>query len=204
MTNLDKHIKKQRHYFGNKVPSSRSYGFSSSHVLMWKFNYKENWVQKNWCFWTMVLEKTLESLLGCKETQLVKSKGNQSWIFIGRTDAEAKTSILWHLMWRTDSLEKPWFWERSKAEGEGDNREWDVWMPSLTQWTCVWVGFRSWWWTGKHGVLQSMGLQKVDTTEQLNWTERILFGNSIFFMTMFFSVLIFFHINSIIKRPGKH
>ena len=88
-------IKKQRHYFANKVPSSQSYGFSSSHVKMWELDYKESWAPKNWCFWTVVLEKTLESLLDCKEIQPVHPKGNQSWTFIGRIDAEAETLILW-------------------------------------------------------------------------------------------------------------
>ena len=89
------HIKKQRHYFANKDLSSLSYGFSSSHVWMWDLDYKESWVLKNWCFWTVVLEKTLESPLDCKEIQPVHPKGNQSWIFIGRTDAEAETLIFW-------------------------------------------------------------------------------------------------------------
>ena len=88
------HIKKQRHYFANKGPSSQNYGFSSSHVWMWELEYKESWVLKNWCVWSVVL-KRLESPLDCKEIQLVTPKGNQSWIFIGRTDAEAETSILW-------------------------------------------------------------------------------------------------------------
>ena len=88
------YIKKQRHYFANKGPSSQSYGFSSSLVWMWELDYKENWVPKNWCFWTVVLEKTLESSLNCKEIQPVHPKGNQSWIFIGRTDVEAETPIL--------------------------------------------------------------------------------------------------------------
>ena len=89
------HIKKQRHYFANKGPSSQSYGFSSSHVWMWNLDYKESWATKIWCFWTVVLEKTLESPLDCKEIKPVHPKGNQSWIFIGRTDAEAKTPTLW-------------------------------------------------------------------------------------------------------------
>ena len=89
------HIKKQRHYFANKDLSSQSYGFSSNHVWMWELDYKKGWVQKNWCFWTVVLEKTLESPLDCEEIQPVHPKGNQSWIFIGRTDAEAETPILW-------------------------------------------------------------------------------------------------------------
>ena len=89
------HIKKQRHYFANKGPSSQGYDFCSSHLWMWELGYKESWVQKNWCFWTAVLEKTLESPLDCKEIKPVNPKGNQSWIFIGRTDAEAETPILW-------------------------------------------------------------------------------------------------------------
>ena len=89
------HIKRQRHYFVNKGPSSQDYGFSSSHVWMWELDYKENWALKNWCFWTVVLEKTLKSPLDCKEIQPVHPKWNQSWIFIGRTDVEAETPILW-------------------------------------------------------------------------------------------------------------
>ena len=91
------HIKKQRHYFADKGLSSHSYGFSSSHVRMWELDYKESWVPKNWCFWIVVLEKTLESPLDCKEIKLVNSKGNQSWIFIVRIDAKAETQILWPL-----------------------------------------------------------------------------------------------------------
>ena len=89
------HIIKQTHYFANKGMSSQGYGFSCGHVWMWELDYKESWALKNWCFWAMVLEKTLESPLDCKEIQPVHPKGNQSWIFIGRTDAEAETPILW-------------------------------------------------------------------------------------------------------------
>ena len=89
------HIRKQRHYFDSKGLSSQSYGFSSSHVWMWELDYKESWAPKNWCFWPVVLEKTLESPLDWKEIQPVHPKGNQSWIFIGRTDAEAEAPILW-------------------------------------------------------------------------------------------------------------
>ena len=88
-------VKKQRLYFADKGPLSEGYGFSSSHVWMWELDYKESWAPKNWCFWTMVLEKTLESPLDCKEIQPVYTKGNQSWIVIGRTDAEAEAPILW-------------------------------------------------------------------------------------------------------------
>ena len=89
------HIEKQRHYLANKGPSSQGYGFSSSHVWMWELDSKESWVQKIWYFWTVVLEETLESPLDCKEIQPVPPKENQSWIFIGKTDAEAETPILW-------------------------------------------------------------------------------------------------------------
>ena len=89
------HIKKQRHYFANKGPSSQGYGFSSSHVWIWELDYKESWALKNWCSWTVMLEKTLESPLDCKEIQAVHPKENQSWIFIGKTDAKAETPILW-------------------------------------------------------------------------------------------------------------
>ena len=123
------HIKKQRHYFANKGPSSQSYGFSSSHVCMWKLDYKESWVLKNWCFWTVVLEKTLESPLDCKEIQPVNPKGNLSWIFIGRTDVEAETPILrppdaknW-LIWRDPDCGKDWRWEE-KGMTEDEMVEW--------------------------------------------------------------------------------
>ena len=89
------HIKKQRHYFANKGPSSQGYDFSSGHVWMWELDCEESWEPKNRCFWTVVLEKTLESPLDCKEIQTVHPKGDQSWVFIGRTDVEAETPILW-------------------------------------------------------------------------------------------------------------
>ena len=107
------HIKKQRHYFANKGPSSQGYGFSSSHVWMWQLDNKESWVQKNWCIWTVVLEKTLESPLDCKEIQPVHPK-DQSWVFIGRTDVEAETPILWPpnvkswLIWKDPDAGKDW------------------------------------------------------------------------------------------------
>ena len=116
---------------------------------MWKLDYKESWAPKNWCFWTVVLEKTLESPLDCKQIQQVNPKGNQSWVFIGKTAAEAEAPILWPsdfknwLPWK-----RPWCWERLKAGGKGDNRGWDGWMASPTQWTWVWASSGSWWWTG--------------------------------------------------------
>ena len=108
------HIKKQRYYFANKGPSSQGYVFSSSHVWMWELDYKESWALKNWYFWTVVLEKTLESPLDCKENQPVSHKGNQPWIFIGRTYVEAETPILWPpdveswIIWKVPDAGKDW------------------------------------------------------------------------------------------------
>ena len=125
------HIKKQRHYFVNKGPSSQSYGFSSSHVWMRELDYRESWVLKNWCFWTMVLEKTFESPLDCKEIQPVHPKGNQSWIFIGRLDVEAENSNTLATWWEEPThLKRLWRWERLNAEGEGGDRGWDCWMAT--------------------------------------------------------------------------
>ena len=95
MTNLDNILKNKAYYFASKDLSSQGYGFSSSHVWIWELDCEESWALKNWCFWTVVLEKTLESPLDCKETQPVHPKGDQSWVFIGRTDVEAETPILW-------------------------------------------------------------------------------------------------------------
>ena len=127
-------------------------------------DYKESWVPKNWCFSTVVLEKTLESPLDCKEIKPLNPKGNQSWIFIEGTGAEAtwcEEPTLW---------KRPWCWEGLKA-GEEDDRGWDGWIASPTQSTWVWVNSGSWWWTGRPGVLQSMGLQTVrhDWATELNW-----------------------------------
>ena len=108
------HIKKQRHYFAHKGLSSQGYGFLSGHVWMWELDYKESWVQKNWCFWIVVLEKTLESLLDCKGIQPVHPKGDQAWVFIGRTGVEAETPILWPpdvkswLIWKDLDAGKDW------------------------------------------------------------------------------------------------
>ena len=155
------HIKKQRHYFANKGSSSQGYCFSNGHVWMWELDYQESWVPKNWCFWTMVLEKTLESPLDCKEIQQVHPKGDQSWVFIRRTDAEAESPILCTPHVELTYWKRPWCWERLKAGAEGDDRGWDGWTASLTRWTWVWVNSGSWWWTGRPGVLQSLGSQRV-------------------------------------------
>ena len=126
------HIQKQRHYFANKGPSSQGYGFSSSHVWMWELECEESWVLKNWCFWTVVLEKTLESPLDCKEVQPVHPKGDQSWMFIGRTDAEAEIPILWPpdvkswLIWKDPDAGKDWGQEE-KGMTEDEVVGWHHW-----------------------------------------------------------------------------
>ena len=146
------HIKKQRHLFADKGPSSQSYGFSSSHVWMWELDCKEGWAPKNKYFWTVVLEKTLESPLNSMEIKPVNPKGDQLWIFIGRTDAEAEALILWP--WKNPDAGKDW--GQKKGETEDEMVGWH-----LTQWTWVWVDSRSWWWTGRPGVLWFMGSQRV-------------------------------------------
>ena len=155
------YFKHQRHHSVDKGPSSQSYGFSSSHVWMWELDHEEGWALKNWCFWTVVLEKTLESPLDCKEIKAVNPKGNQPWIFIGRTDAEAEHQYFGHLMQRANLLETTLGVVKIEAgEDEGD-REWGGWMASPTQWTWIWANSRRDWRTGKLGVLQFMGLQRV-------------------------------------------
>ena len=125
------HIKKQRHYCANKGPSGQDYGFSSGHVWMWELDCEESWVPKNWCFWTVVLEKTLESPLDCKEIQPVHPKGDQSWIFIRRTEMMLKLQNFGHLIWRTDSFEKTLTF--GKIEG-GKRRGWQRmrWLDGIT------------------------------------------------------------------------
>ena len=127
------HIKKQRHYLANKVPSGQGYGFSSGHVWMWELDYKESWTPKNWCFWTVVLEKTLESSLDSKEIQPVHPKRDQSWVFIGRTDVEAETPILWPpdaknwLIWKDSDAGEDW---RQEKKGMAED-EMVGWHPLL-------------------------------------------------------------------------
>ena len=127
------HIKKQRHYFANKSPSSQSFGFSNSHAWLWELDYKESWVLKNWYFWIVVLEKTLESPLYCKEIQPVDPKRNQSWMFIKRTNAEAETPILWPpnakswLIWKDPHAGKDWSQEE-KGMTEDKMVGWHPWL----------------------------------------------------------------------------
>ena len=171
MTNLDSKLNSR-----DKGPSGQSYGFSSSHIWMWELDSKESWSLKNWCFWAMVLKKTLESPLDCKEMKPVNPKGNQPWIFTGRTVAKTETPILWPPHAKSWLIGKDWCWEGLGAGGEGDDRGWDGWMASRTWWTWVWVNSGSWWWTGRPGVLQFMGSQRVghDWATELNWAELIM------------------------------
>ena len=136
---------------------------------MWELDHKESWVPKNWCFWTVVLEKTLESPLDCKEIQPVHPKGNQSWIFIARTDVEAEAPKLWPPDVKNLLLGKDP--DAGKDGGEQDDRGWDGWMASPTWWVWVWASSGSWWWTGKPGVQQFMVSQRVrhDWATELNW-----------------------------------
>ena len=161
------HIKNQRHYFVNTGPSSQSFGFSSGHVWMWGLDYKESWVQ-NWCFWTVVLEKTLESPLDCEETQPVHPKGDRSWVFVGRTDAEAE--ILWPLdakSWligKDPDPGKDWGQEE-KGMTEDEMVEWHHWLNGHGFGWTLGVG------DGQGGLMccHSWGRKESDTTEQLNW-----------------------------------
>ena len=174
---LRQHIKKQRHYVVNKGPPSQDYGFSTSYVWMWELDYKESWEPKNWCFWTVVLEKTLDSPLDCKEIQPlgVHPKGDQSWVFIGRTDVEAETPILWTpyakswLIWKDPDAGKDWGQEK-KGTTEDDMVGWHHWLNGH--------GFR---WTpgvgdGQGGLMccGAWGHKELDTTEQLNWKPHVI------------------------------
>ena len=143
---------------------------------MWGLDHKESWALKNWCFWTVVLEKTLESPLNCKEIQPVHPKGNQSWYSLEGQMLKLKLQYFGQLMPRTDSFEKTMIQRKIEGGGEGDDRGWDGWMASLTQWTWVWVNSGSWWWTERPGVLQSMGSQRVrhDWVTELNWCSRLV------------------------------
>ena len=149
--------------------------FSSSHVQKWELDHKKGWAPKDWCFQTVVLEKTLESSLDSKEIKPVNPKGNQHWIFTGRSDAEAEVPILWLPDAKSWLIGKDSCWERLRAGGEEGNRGWDGWQASLTQWSISKPG--SWWLTEKPGVLQSMGSQNwtglSDWTE-LNWVPTSL------------------------------
>ena len=158
------HIKKQRHYFANEGLSHQGYGFSRIHVWMCQLDYNESLVPKNWCFWTVVLEKTLASPLDCKEIQPAHPRGDQSCVFIERADAEAETpntlTTWWEeLIWKDPDAGKDWRQEEKR-----------VTEHETVGWIEIWVSSGSWCWTGKPGVLQYMGSQSE--TWLNNWTER--------------------------------
>ena len=173
------HIKKQRHYSANKGQSSQDYGFSSNHVWMLKLECKEIWVPKNWWLWTMVLEKTLESAVDCKEIQPVHPKGNQSEYSLVGLMLKLWLQYFGHLMQRSNSFEKTLMLGKTEGMRKGDGRGWWYgWMASPTQWTWVWVNFGNWRWTGRPGALQYMGSQSIrhNWGTELNWlVEKIKF-----------------------------
>ena len=140
---------------------------------MWELDCEESWVSKNWCFWTVVLEKTLESPLDCKEIQQSILREISPGCSLEGLMLKLKLKSFGHLIQRVDSLEKTLMLWKIEAGGEGDDRGWDGWMASLIQWTWVWVDSGSWWWTGRPGMLRFMGCKESDTTEWLNWNELI-------------------------------
>ena len=186
-----RHIKKQRHYFVNKGLSSQGCGFSSGHVWMWELDYKESWELKNWCFWTVVLEKTLESPLDFKEMQPVHPKGDQSWVFIGMTDVEAETLILWPpdvrswLIWKDPDAGKDWGQEE-KGMTEDEMVGWHQrhnghgfgGTPGVSD--------------GQGGLVcrGSWGRKESDMTEWLNWTElktkKYIYEHTFYFIGQYF------------------
>ena len=175
MTNLDSIVKSRDITLSTKVYLVKAMVFPMVMYGCDSLDYKESWVPKNWCFWTVVLEKTPESPLDCKEVQPVHPKGDQSWMFSGRTDVKKYWNSNTLATWCKEltHLKRPWCWERLSSGGEGDNRGWDGWMASQTQWTWVSVNSMSWWWTGRPGMLLFVGSQRVghDWATELNWTE---------------------------------
>ena len=171
MTNLDS-ISKSRHCFANKSLSSQSYGFSSSHVQMWELSHKESWVLNNWCFWTMVLEKTLESSLDCKEIQPVNPKGNQSWIFIGKSDAEVETPILWSpdvknwLIGKDPDAGKYWRQDK-KGTSQDEMVGWHHGLDEHEFEKASGVGDRQ----GGLACCSPWGHKELDTTKWVDWTD---------------------------------
>ena len=160
------HIKKQRHYFANKGPSSQTYGSSSNYVWIWELDHKESWALKNWCFWTVVLEKTLESPLDCKEIQPVHSEGDQSWVFFGRNDAEAEAPVLWP----PDA--KNWLTGKDHDAGKDWRQEdemvgWHHQLDGHEFEHAPGVGDGQ----GSLACCSPWNHRESDTTEQLNWIE---------------------------------
>ena len=195
-----KHIKKQRHYFADKGWSSQSYGFSSSHAWMWELDCKGSWAPKNWCFWTVVLEKTLESPLDCKEIKPVNPKENQPWIFVGRTDAEAETPILWppdaknRLIGKDPDAGKDWGQEE-KGMAEDEMVGWYHWVDGheFEQAPGVTDG------QGSLACCSPCSCKESDTTEQLNQlTDHV---NAIYFYKGYQIILIWKRGSTVFEKP---
>ena len=196
MTNLDSVLKSRDITLPTEVRLVKAMVFQWScmgvRVGLWR-----KLSAKNWCFWTVVLEKTLESPLDCKEIQPVHPNGDQSWVFIGRTYAKGETPILWPPHAKSWLTGKDSCWEGLRAGGEGEDRGWDGWMASPTQWTWIWVNSGSWWWTGRPAAAAAKSLQlcptlcdptegscaaihgiaELDTTEQLNWSDPLKYSS---------------------------
>ena len=164
MTNLDSILKSWDIAWLTKVLMVNVMVFSSSHGWMWEFDHKGSWALKNWHFWKVALEKTLERPSGSKEIQPVRPECSLKGLML-----KLKLQYFCHLMRRADLLEKTLVLGKIEGRGEGDDRWWDGWMALPTQWIWVWVNSRSWWWTGRPRVLQSMGHKELDMTERLNW-----------------------------------
>ena len=170
-------LSKQRHYFANKGPSSQGYGFSCGYVWMWELDCEEGWAPKNWCFWIVVLEKALESPLDCKEIQPVHPKGDEPWVFFGRTDVKAETPILWPphakswLMGKDSDVGRDWRQEE-KGTTEDEMAGWHHWLDGHESGWTAGAGDGQ---GGLEFVLQFVGWQRVghDWATELNWTEEI-------------------------------
>ena len=156
---------------------------------MWELDHKESWVLKNWCFWTVVLEKTLESPLDCRRSSQSMLKEISPEYSLEGLMLKLKLQYLGHLMWRTDTLEKTLMLRRIEAGGRGDNRGWGGWMASPPRWTWAWVSSGSWWWTGKPSRLQSMGSQRVghNWATELKYLAISFLENKIYILNKFCS-----------------